>query len=132
MLAASGLVVSTIDVVRNADLRTGDSTQGIVREVAFGRPEITIARSRIAGGVASAWHHHGERDLYGFLVHGHLRLEYGSRGSLAVEFDPGDFFHIPPRLVHRDVNSMRDREALVVNVLAGKGAAVINVDGPDD
>src|SRR3972149_12016563 len=91
----------------------------------------TVARSGVAGGATSAWHHHGERDLYGFLVLGRLRLEYGPEGRLAVELDPGDFFHVPRRLVHRDVNPRGDREAGVVNVLSGEGALVANVQGPD-
>ena len=121
-----------IDVIRSADLRSGESTQGIVRDTAFEGRGFTVARSRVAGGATSAWHHHGERDLYGFLVLGRLRLEYGPEGRLAVELDPGDFFHVPRRLVHRDVNPRKDREAVVVNVLAGEGALVANVQGPDD
>lgn len=95
--------------------------------MAFERSGITIARSRVPGGVTSAWHHHGERDLYGFVVLGRLRLEYGPNGSLAVELGPGDFFHIPRGLVHRDVNPARDQDIVVVNVLVGEGAAVVNL-----
>ena len=112
-------------------MRVGHPTQGIVRETAFEIPGITVARSRIAGGVVSAWHHHGERVLFGFLVRGRLRLDYGPKGGLAVELTPGDFLHIPRGLVHRDVNPT-DQEAEVVHVLAGEGAAVLNVPGPDD
>ena len=117
---------------RSADLRSGESTQGIVRDTAFEGRGFTVARSRFAGGATSAWHHHGERDLYGFLVLGRLRLEYGPEGRLAAELGPGDFFHIPRRLVHRDVNAREDQEVVVVNVLAGEGALVVNVQGPDD
>jgi uncharacterized RmlC-like cupin family protein len=42
----------------------------------------------------------------------------------------GDFFHIPPRLVHRDVNPNREQELVVVNILVGRGEPVINVKGP--
>ena len=121
-----------IEVIRSADLRSGESTQGIVRDTAFEGPGFKVARSRVAGGATSAWHHHGERDLYGFLVLGRLQLEYGPEGRLAAELGPGDFFHIPRRLVHRDVNAREDQEVVVVNVLAGEGALVVNVQGPDD
>ncbi len=120
-----------IEVVRSADLRSGESTQGIVRNTAFEQSGILVARSRIAGGVSSGWHHHGERELYGFLVLGRLRLEYGLKGRLAVDLDPGDFFHIPSRVVHRDVNPATDHEIVVVNVFAGEGPSVVNVPGPD-
>ena len=124
--------MTQIDVVRIADLRSGDATQGIVRDTAFELRGITVARSRVAGGVSSAWHHHGDRDLFGLLLLGRLRFDYGPKGTLAVELNPGDFFHIPRHLVHRDVNPTRDQAAVIVNVSVGEGAAVINVQGPDD
>ncbi|HUI85727.1 MAG TPA: hypothetical protein VLY21_01060 [Nitrososphaerales archaeon] len=43
----------------------------------------------------SAWHHHGERHPYGFLISGRMRLEFGPNGRDAVELSPGDF-SIPP------------------------------------
>ena len=120
-----------IEVVRKADLHAGDSTQGITREKAFDLRGISVSRSRVPGGASSGWHHHGERHLYGFLISGRLRLEHGPDGTLAADVRPGDFFHIPPRLVHRDVNRSRDEESVVVNVLIGEGPNVVNVIGPD-
>ncbi len=78
----------------------------------------------------SDWHHHGTRHLYGFLEAGRMRLEYGVKGAIAVEVEHGDFFHIPPRLVHRDVNPNREQELVVVNILVGRGGPVINVKSP--
>jgi uncharacterized RmlC-like cupin family protein len=122
--------MAQVDVVRRSDLQSGHSTEGIVRNTAFERHGITVARSRVAVGVSSAWHHHGARDLYGFMASGRLRLEYGPKGGLSVELALGDFFHIPPQLVHRDVNPSGSEEAVIVNVLVGGGLAVINVDRP--
>jgi len=78
----------------------------------------------------SDWHHHGTRHLYGFLEAGRMRLEYSLRGQRSVELRHGDFFHILPRLVHRDVNPDDEKELLVVNILVGKGEPVINVKSP--
>ena len=119
-----------IDVVRGADLRSSEATRGIVRDAAFERRGMTIARSRVPAGVSSDWHHHGERELYGFMVSGRLRLEYGPLGKQAADLSPGDFFHIPARLVHRDVNPTRDQDVIVVNLLEGVGPTVVNVSGP--
>ncbi len=74
---------------------------------------------------------HGERHLYGFMIAGRLRLEYGSNGKEAVEVVPGDFFHIPPGLIHRDVNPERESKLVVVGIVIGPGPPVINVNGPD-
>src|SRR5580700_9285957 len=122
----------SIKVVRKAELLAGQSTPGILREKAFEADGILVARSTVGGGVVSDWHHHGDRHLYGFLISGRLRLEFGSKGKETVELSPGDFFQIPPKLVHRDVNPSKRRELRVANILLGRGPPVVNVKGPDD
>jgi len=121
-----------IEVVRSSELKAGYSTPGIVREKAFESIHryIIVSRTRIAGGAMSDWHHHGTRHLYGFLEAGRMRLEYGVKGASAVEVGQGDFFYIPPRLVHRDVSPNKEQELVVVNFLVGRGEPVINVKGP--
>ncbi len=64
------------------------------------------------------------------MIAGRLRLEYGMDGKDAVEVVPGDFFHIPPGLVHRDVNPDNDK-LVVVGIIVGPGPPVINVNGPE-
>jgi len=120
-----------IDVVREAELHAGDSTQGITREKAFEAKGIIVARTVVPRGVSSGWHHHEERHLYAYIVAGRLQLEYGPGGGLAAEVSLGDFFHIPPHLVHRDVNPSHDEPAIVVNILSGEGPSTVNVGGPD-
>jgi uncharacterized RmlC-like cupin family protein len=121
-----------IEVVRGSELKIGYSTPGIVREKAFESVNryVIVSRTQVAGGAMSDWHHHGTRHLYAFLEAGRMRLEYGPRGRSAVEVRQGDFFHIPPHLVHRDVNPDEKQELAVVNVLVGRGRPVINVKGP--
>jgi uncharacterized RmlC-like cupin family protein len=118
-----------VEVVRGAGLKKGESTQGILREKAFESKDILFARSKIAGGVKSGWHHHGQRDLFGFVVSGRLRFDHGKGGADSVEVSAGDFFHIPVGLIHRDVNPDQG-QAVVVNMLLGEGPAVVNVEEP--
>src|SRR3989441_1613109 len=121
-----------IEVVRSSELKAGYSTPGIVREKAFESIHryIIVSRTRVAGGAMSDWHHHGSRHLYGFLEAGRMRLEYGLKGASSVEVGHGDFFHILPRLVHRDVNPDKKQELVVVNILVGRGEPVMNVKSP--
>jgi len=119
-----------IEVIHVSDSKEGDSTRGIVRDKAFEKEDIVIGRSRVGGGVVSAWHHHGMRDVYGFIVSGRLRFDFGKGGEDSVEARMGDFFHIPVGLIHRDVNPDQRKEAVVVNVMVGKGPPVVNVQGP--
>ena len=117
-----------IDVVRESGLKQGQSTPGILREQAFESSNVLVSRTRLDRGAVSGWHHHGSHDLYGFLVSGRLRLEVGTAGSEAATIGPGDFFHIPPGLVHRDVNPDHERGLIVVNILVGTGVPVVNVE----
>ncbi len=87
-----------------------------------------VSKSTVAGGTVSDWHHHGELSLYAFVVIGGLRLEYGENEADGVEVGEGDFFHIPPSLIHRDVNLDRSMSPVIVSVLAGEGAAVVNAE----
>ena len=119
-----------IEVVRGAGLRKGRLTRGIVRNKSFETKEFLFARSRIAGGTKSGWHHHGFRDVYGYLVSGSLRFYFGDEDGDSAGAGAGDFFHIPVGLVHRDVNPDPLREAIVVNVFLGVGLPVVNTSGP--
>src|SRR3989449_158148 len=130
-----GRVMPGIDVVRGTGLKEGQLTPGILREQAFESSNVLVSRTRLDPAAVSGWHHHGTHDLYGFLLSGRLRLEYGTTGSEAVTVSPGDFIHIPPGLVHPDVNPDRARGLIVVNILVGSGGRVVNGDrrrGPRD
>ncbi len=121
--------MARIEVVHATDLTEGNSTRGIVRGKAFDSANLLVSRSRLEAGAVSDWHHHGARHLYGFLASGHLRLEYGPNGTKAADVRKGDFFHIPPRLVHRDVNPSQVHGVVVVSILLGRGQPVVNVEG---
>lgn len=110
--------------------KRGDSTKGIIRERAFEAEEVLFGQSEIAVGTMSGWHHHGTRHLYGYIVSGRLRFDYVKAKIESIDIGPGDYFHIPVGLVHRDVNPDKIMEAVVVNILLGKGPAVVNVADP--
>jgi uncharacterized RmlC-like cupin family protein len=119
-----------IEVIHIVSAKKGEFTQGIIRDKVFEKRNIVIGRSRVAGGVKSAWHHHGMREVYGFMVSGTLRFDFGKSGRGSVSASAGDFFHIPVGLIHRDVNPDERVEAVVVNIMSGRGPSVINVEGP--
>lgn len=122
--------VSPIEVVKSRDLTPGVSTPGIARQKAFDGENVTVSQSTIAARVISKWHHHGERTLFGYLISGQLRFDYGPGGKESVELAAGDYFRIPAGVVHRDVNTSGSVEAVVVAVLVGKGPTVIDTPGP--
>jgi uncharacterized RmlC-like cupin family protein len=118
--------ISTID----ADgLQPGASTPGVLREVAFETQGATLMRARAEAGAASGWHHHGDRDVLGHVARGSARFEFGPGGADSVQVGEGGFFHVPARLVHRDVNPLDEPQEIILTIV-GEGPLVVNVDGP--
>src|SRR5215212_4441139 len=112
-------------------LSEAPGSPGITRHLAFQEEGFLVVRSRVELGVVSGWHHHGDYDIYGYLVSGSARFENGPGGRDTISVGPGDFFHVPARTVHRDVNRPGSEGQEVILFLRGSGPMVINVEGPD-
>lgn len=110
-------------------LRPGAPTPGVVRETAFETAAATLMRARAEPLAATGWHHHGRRDVLGYVVRGRARFEFGPGGRDSVEIEEGGFFRVPAGLVHRDVNPIDEPQEIVLAVI-GDGPLVVNLDGP--
>ena len=119
-----------IAAVSPTELTAGASTPGVVREVAFDVAGATWMRARAEPRAASGWHHHGTRDVLGYVVSGRSRFEFGPGGAESTDVEEGGFFHVPAGLVHRDVNPADEPQEIVLAVV-GYGPLVVNVDGPE-
>jgi quercetin dioxygenase-like cupin family protein len=119
-----------ITAVSPEALRAGASTPGVLRELALETERVTVMRARAEPGAQSGWHHHGERDVFGYVVRGQARFEFAPGGREAALVDEGGFFHVPAGLVHRDVNPLDAPQEIVMTVV-GTGPLVVNVVGPD-
>jgi quercetin dioxygenase-like cupin family protein len=109
----------------------GDQTPGIMREVAFATDRGLLIRGRVESRNMTGWHHHGDREVLGYVARGRARFEFGPGGRSSTDVEEGGFFHIPAGLVHRDVNPEDDTQELILSFV-GQGPLVVNVDGPDD
>lgn len=123
--------MSKIESLPRHALSAGPSSPGITRHLAFEGEGFRVLRARTEPGTVSGWHHHGDFHVRGYIVSGTVRFESGPGGRDAVEVGPGDFFHVPPRVVHRDVNPSADEGQEVILFLTGTGPMVVNVDGPE-
>lgn len=121
--------VETIHVARHGELHAGPPTAGMNRSQAFASGELWVGEVRTAAGAISGWHHHGTHTTVGRVLSGVLRLEFGAGGGERIEAGPGDFFLIPPHVVHRESNPAADEQVLVV-IRSGSGATVENAEGP--
>lgn len=106
-----------------------DATTGMIREQAVADEGIWVGEVRTSPNRPSGWHHHGDYDTYIYVKAGQVRFESGPNGIDVVEARPGDFIHVPPQVIHREVNPA-DSEGSVILMRVGSGPPVVNVDGP--
>jgi uncharacterized RmlC-like cupin family protein len=126
----AGARAERISTVTREDLTPGDATPGLVREVAFATDRAVFVRARAEAGVASGWHHHGDREVLGHVISGRVHFEFGPDGADSTDVEEGGFFHVPAHLVHRDVNPL-DRPQELILAFVGEGPLVVNLDGPE-
>ena len=111
-------------------LAPGASTPGVERRIAFDTAHATQMYAHAEPHAESGWHHHGDRDVLGYVVRGRARFEFGPGGAESTDVETGGFFHVPAGLVHRDVNPADEPQEIVLTIV-GDGPLVVNVDGPD-
>lgn len=111
-------------------LQTAASTTGLVRELAFDTAGAMLIRTRVDPGAASGWHHHGDREVLGYVVGGRARFEFGPGGRESTDVETGGFFHVPVGVIHRDVNPADELQEIILSFV-GTGPLVVNVDGPE-
>lgn len=119
-------------VVRAEDgiLPAGPQTPGMERRQLLEHEDRWIGWVRTQPGMASGWHHHGDRDTYIFMVGGSIKIEFGPGGRESIQPGAGDMGYVPPRIVHREITGDDGPgEAFVVRI--GSGPPNVNVDGPD-
>ena len=105
-------------------------TEGVERRELLDDRDRWVGWSRTTPGMASGWHHHGDRDTYVFMTRGSITFEFGPGGRESVTCSTGDFALMPARAVHREITEPGEpAEAFVVRV--GSGPPTVNVDGPD-
>ena len=120
-----------VEAVRRDDLHEAPSSPGIARQFAFQGEGFKVLRSIVEPGVVSGWHHHGHYHVFGYMVSGTARFDSGPGGLDATLVAAGEFFHVPPQTIHRDVNPSETEPQEVLLFLQGSGPMVVNVDGPE-
>ena len=123
--------MSNIQALQADALSETPSTPGISRDLAFTGEGFLIVRARSDPGTVSGWHHHGDHDVYGYVVSGSVRFENGPGGKNVVSLKTGDFFHVSPQTVHREINPSSIEGNEVTLFLRGTGLLAANVDSPD-
>lgn len=122
--------MSKIEALPAESLSETPSTPGLTRHLAFKDENHLVIRSRAEPGTVSGWHHHGDHEVYGYVVSGTTRFENAADEKDAITVGPGDFFHVSPHTVHRESNPSPDEAGEVILFLYGSGPLVVNVNDP--
>ncbi len=119
-----------VRVVTDAQLGEAQGTPGLVRRVAFEQDGHWFGHVEAAPETMSGWHHHGENVTIGYVLKGHITLEFGPAGGQRVEVHEGEYFQVPKHAVHREGN-MSSSTGEVVLVRIGEGPVVFPMPGPE-
>ena len=110
-------------------------TTGMTRLAALsgetvGSRAIWMGETRVAPGVASGPHHHGQSETGIYVVAGHPEFIYSEEGrEVRVRTKPGDYIYIPPFVHHIESNAHSEDEAIVVIARTTQEALVENLQG---
>ncbi|WP_267640519.1 cupin domain-containing protein [Haloarchaeobius amylolyticus] len=122
--AASPRVAGPDDLVPTAPLKN------LTRLMPFPEAPVQQVRGHAEGRIESDWHHHGDNDVFGYVVAGEGYVEWGTGPDDRALARAGECFHVPAGLVHRDVNPSDDEQDYVL-WLTGSDPRVVRVDGPE-
>lgn len=107
-----------------------EDTPGLFRQPMFRSEEAVVVQSRIGGGTSTGWHHHGTRHVFGYIIEGGpIVMEIAADGIDQLSGEAPGYFHVPPGVVHREINST-DEDVVVAACFVGSGPVVVNVDEP--
>lgn len=130
MSSESSTKAAAVTAVAADEVRPVEGTPGIERFLALESERAMLIRTRGGPRIESGWHHHGRREVFGHVLRGRVRFEFGPGGGSNTYVEEGGYFHIPVGLVHRDVNPDDAPQDLVI-AFVGEGPLVVNLDGPD-
>lgn len=123
-------IMNKIQVVPNGEKELQYSS-GIGRRRVFESDSDQVIEIRATPGLMGGWHHHGTRTMYGYVASGKFAMDFNPEQKERVVLSKGDFFLIPPGLVHRDVNPSSE-EAVVMIFNIGSGPATVEASGPKE
>lgn len=110
-------------------------TPGSVRQAAIAREfgiETTMwgGRFEVKPGARTGIHHHGGQETIAFVLSGVCKVRWGARGEYVATAKTGDFIHVPPFLLHMEINPSETDSFHWVVVRSTATPIVVNL--PDD
>jgi uncharacterized RmlC-like cupin family protein len=116
------------ELVRDTAQTTGMTRYEAISGKRNGSRKLWMGQNRVAPGMVSDDHHHGEAETGIYVVSGHpvfVFLEDGEERR--IETAPGDYVYVPPYVPHREENPSADEPAVVVLARTTQEGIVVNL-----
>lgn len=127
------LAEPAIRVVRPSEQSAGTAQTSGSQRLAAISGEVGVAAGMWAGtfrvepGARTGIHHHGPQETIVYVLEGEALVRWGERGEHFETVRPGDFLHVPPRLVHQEINPSATEAFRWVVVRSSPEPVVVNL-----
>ncbi|MBS1805046.1 MAG: cupin domain-containing protein [Acidobacteria bacterium] len=125
-----------VSVIRPDQVSAGTSqTSGSQRQAAISK-QTGVSSSMWGGtflvkpGAQTGIHHHGSQETIVYVLEGESIVQWGDKGEHSVTVRTGDFLHVPPGLIHREINPSKQIPFRWIVVRSSSEPIVVNL--PDD
>jgi uncharacterized RmlC-like cupin family protein len=113
--------------------RATTQTPGLARETAIdarsvGARTLWVGLVRMAPGLVSGVHHHGDSESGIFVIQGQARFQFGPGLKETFDAEAGDFVYVPPHAIHQEANRRTDAPVEMVVVRDRQENIVVAVD----
>ena len=108
----------------------GQATPGVTRRIAFESDGYWFGCAEIAPHLMSGWHHHDRNVTVGYVLEGAFHLEHGPGGREHADVKAGEYFLMPPWVIHREGRATNEPCRMIFTRIGG-GPPVVPVDGPE-
>ncbi|MBI4328391.1 MAG: cupin domain-containing protein [Chloroflexi bacterium] len=95
-----------------------------------GAQNLWVGFVTLAPSVRSGAHHHGDAESGIYMIKGHARFRFGALLDRSIEAGPGDFVHVPPRIIHQEINLSGSDGIEMIVVRDHQENVVVNLDLP--
>jgi uncharacterized RmlC-like cupin family protein len=85
---------------------------------------------KVDPGARTGIHHHGEQQTIAYVLEGTCEVRWGKSGEFSAIAQAGDFIHVPPYLLHMEINPSETTPFRWVVIRSTSVPIVVNL--PDD
>jgi uncharacterized RmlC-like cupin family protein len=122
--------VRATDIDSETAQTSGMQRFAAISNARVGSEGLWMGETRVAPGMRSGDHHHGEAETAIYVVRGtpeFVFVDQGTGEETRICAEPGDYVFVPPYTPHREENNASDLEAVVVIARSTQEAIVVNL-----